>query len=220
MVSLSWLFSSASQRTADAQDKAPAPALPQPPTAAPVASPAPTPQVEPTPIPHQDQPPQSVDYRNHFFSQRSLRQLGLFFGGAGFFYWSLLVSRRAITRHQIAAQLKFYQPNQFGGRTARDMPKRDPLVAVEALNLATLNTLSFFVMAAGGVSWAFDISTMEDLRRLTRRSIEGVAGGKIDKAAEQEVAEWVAKTLGIEQGKEEQKGNGGRGGNGEEEGKR
>jgi hypothetical protein len=94
--------------------------------------------------------------------------------------------------------MQFYQPNQFNGRNHHDASQRSPLLAFEALNLATLNTMAFAVMMAGGVSWAFDISTLEDLRRKTRASIEATPGGTLDEAAEKEVVEWVAKTLKID----------------------
>ncbi len=123
-----------------------------------------------------------------------------------------MISRRAVMRHQVAARLKFYQPShQYLGRSisgnglpAKEPAKKDPLVAVEALNLATLNTLTFALMMGGGVAWAFDISSMEDLRRYTRRSIV-TGGGEVDEDAEREVVEWVGKTFGIEQQKEETK---------------
>ncbi|KAJ4298578.1 hypothetical protein N0V88_003608 [Collariella sp. IMI 366227] len=180
----------------------------------------------PLPHPHQElqQPPQPISFRENFLSQRSLRQLGLFFGGAGFFCWSLAISRRAITRHQLTSQLRFFSPTQFALRP--EQPKRNPMVAVEALNLATLNTLSFFIMAAGGLKWAFDISTVDDLRKWTRRSLEGVpvgttaAGAAADEEAEQEVVEWVAKTLGLDLEQEQKAaGNGNGSGDGEGSGK-
>ncbi|KAK3938429.1 hypothetical protein QBC46DRAFT_390333 [Diplogelasinospora grovesii] len=141
------------------------------------------------------------------FSTRSLRQLGLFMGGAGFLMFSVLVSRRAVIRHSTKAQLKFYQPNHASSAATRlkglkeqqqqETTGRDPLVAVEALNLATLNVVSFFIMALGGVSWAFDISSLDDLRRMARRSIHGAGdGGNLDEEAEREVAAWVAKYMG------------------------
>ncbi|KAK3906604.1 hypothetical protein C8A05DRAFT_11672 [Staphylotrichum tortipilum] len=186
MAVLSWLFgyprpgSDAHSKTSTTSPVPHTPAAPTIPPPSPVSTPSEQPQ-EP----------------NHFFSKRSLRQLGLFAGGAGFFFWSVLISRRAIVRHQIAAKLKFYQSNQCTGRSEKDLPKKDPLVAVEALNLATLNTLSFAIMAVGGVSWAFDISNMGDLRRYARRSVVTV-GGMVDAGEEQEVVAWMAKAFGIE----------------------
>lgn len=90
--------------------------------------------------------------------------------------------------------------------------KKDPLVAFEALNLATLNTMAFAVMAAGGVSWGLDIANLEDLRRYARRTVVHVGDGERDEEAEREVAEWVAKTFGIE---EKKKGDGEGGGKNE-----
>ncbi|KAK4149283.1 hypothetical protein C8A00DRAFT_47066 [Chaetomidium leptoderma] len=164
------------------------------------AATTPTPPLPPAstlpPPPQQQEETHPPSHSSPFFSQRSLRQLGLFVGGAGFLYCSVMISRKAVARHQLAAKLKFYQPNQWTWRTREDMPKREPLVAVEALNLATLNTMAFAIMAAGGVSWAFDISSLEDLRRRTRQSIVD-ASGEVDEAAEREVVEWVTKTFGI-----------------------
>ncbi|KAK3298330.1 uncharacterized protein B0H64DRAFT_471641 [Chaetomium fimeti] len=172
----------------------------------PYSPPASTP-AQPTAPPHQGQPssplpppgqnPQQIDYYAHYFSARSLKQLTLFLGGAGCFYLSVMVSRRAAIRHQLAARLKFYQPNQFVWRSEKDLPnKKDPMVAFEALNLATLNTMAFAITAAGGASWALDIADMEDLRRYARRSIVE-AGGERDEAAEREVAEWMVSTFGL-----------------------
>lgn len=132
-------------------------------------------------------------------SPRSLRQLGLFFGGAGFLFVSVMITRRAAARYQIASQLKYFQPSNGNGLTHQGPPPKDPLMALQALNLATLNTLSFAIMMAGGVSWALDISSAEDLKRLARRSMAKSGGGELDQAAEEEVAQWVAKTLGIKE---------------------
>ncbi len=166
------------------QTTTPAPAAPT------IPSPPPASISQPSPS---DLPREPSD----FFSKRSLRQLGLFAGGAGFFFWSVLISRRAIIHHQIASRLKFYSSNQCLGRSEKDLPKKDPMVAAEALGLATLNTLSFAIMAAGGVTWAFDISNMEDLRRYSRRSVVTV-GGTVDAAEEQAVVDWMAQAFGIE----------------------
>lgn len=41
--------------------------------------------------------------------------------------------------------------------------------AFEALSLATLNVCSFAMMATGGVLYALDINSVEDMRRYVRR---------------------------------------------------
>jgi hypothetical protein len=124
--------------------------------------------------------------------------MGLMLGGAGFFYWSVMISKRAAMRHQLASKLGFFQGNQFMWRSQKELPKREPLVAAEALALATLNTASFAIFAAGGVTWALDVSSLEDLRRYARRSIEwsAVRVGMVDEEAEWVVVEWFGKTFG------------------------
>lgn len=69
------------------------------------------------------------------------------------------------------------------------------MVAVEALNLATLSVVSFALMAGAGTAWALDISSLEDLRERARRSLYGPEG-RVDEDVDKEVAEWMAKTLG------------------------
>jgi hypothetical protein len=68
------------------------------------------------------------------------------------------------------------------------------LIALEALNLATLNVFGFGIMLTGGLAWAFDISNVEDLRRRARGHM-GETGAATDEEAEREMEEWVAKVL-------------------------
>ncbi|KAL2122052.1 hypothetical protein VTJ04DRAFT_2507 [Mycothermus thermophilus] len=164
------------------------------------------------------------------FSARSLRQLGLMLSGAGFFYWSVMISRRAAVRHHLASQLRFFTGHHeyliLRGVGLKDLPgylemqakhypslpslaqRREPMLAAEALSLASLNLMSFAIMAAGGLSWAFDISSLEDLQRYSRRSVAKSVGRRLQKEvekeedaeiekAEQEVAEWFGRTFGL-----------------------
>jgi hypothetical protein len=78
---------------------------------------------------------------------------------------------------------------------AADAKAGGPLMAIEALNLATLNVIGFAIMMVGGLSYAFDISTMDELRVKARAVIGGAAGGRTDEEAEREVEEWVARVL-------------------------
>ena len=78
-----------------------------------------------------------------------------------------------------------------------------PLLAIEALNLATLNTVSFFTMLTGGAAWAFDISSIDDLRRMARSHI-GPPGAQTDDALEREIEEWAAKVLRRKGGKDDE----------------
>ncbi|KAJ4355207.1 hypothetical protein N0V85_009550 [Neurospora sp. IMI 360204] len=146
------------------------------------------------------------------FSERSMKQLGLFFGGATFFALSVAVSRRAVARHLKASKMEIFAPNMASGMARpgniNAKAPRDPMVAVEALNLATLNVVSFATMAAGGTCWAFDLLSVEDLKRKARRTLYGGTEANLDEEAEKEVAEWVAKTLGIDLEKAEEEAKG------------
>ncbi|KAL0937671.1 uncharacterized protein CTRU02_207402 [Colletotrichum truncatum] len=126
------------------------------------------------------------------FQSRAAKQLGLFFAGAGFLMFSTFVTRRAITRKQLAAYPKFYQPSH--SPAGKQVNPEGSMIALEALNLATLNVISFGMMMTGGAAWAFDVTSVDDLREMARRSIRGAAG-QTDEAAEREFEEWAAKVL-------------------------
>ncbi|KAM0322709.1 hypothetical protein ACHAQA_009300 [Verticillium albo-atrum] len=136
--------------------------------------------------------PSPIHVDNGPFSSRGLKQLGLFFAGAGFLVCSTLITKRAVTRKQLAAFPKFYQPSHAAA--GKQENPEGSLIALEALNLATINVFSFAVMATGGVAWAFDISSVSDLRDKARATIRGEAG-KTDEAAEREFEEWATRVL-------------------------
>lgn len=70
--------------------------------------------------------------------------------------------------------------------------------AFEALNLATINVLSFGMMTTGAAMYALDINNLEDARRFMRVAMEGGidTSGKSDEVLEAEVTEWVTSLLG------------------------
>ncbi|CAJ2504524.1 Uu.00g119180.m01.CDS01 [Anthostomella pinea] len=141
----------------------------------------PVPVAPPPPQPH---PP--------ILSQRSLKQLGLFFAGTGFLALSILITRRSVVRKIRATAPRFYtQSNRPVGKGDSD----SSLIAFEALSLATLNMMSASVMVTGGLSWAFNISNIEDLRAKARGHV-GAGDGKTDEEAEKQMEEWVDKILG------------------------
>lgn len=157
------------------------------PTAAMATPPAPSSSSAAPPTPRA---PAFVD--NGFFSRRSMQQLGIFAAGAGFFLFSTMITRRSISRKKLASLPKFYSPSHAAaGQTGN--PEGN-LIAVEALGLATLNVMSAGIMTFGGIAWAFDLSSVEELRERTRKSIHGEAGN-LDEKAEKEFEEWAAKVL-------------------------
>jgi hypothetical protein len=136
------------------------------------------------------QAPAIVD--NGFFSRRSMQQFSIFAAGAGFLFFSTMVTRRSIARKKLASLPKFYSPSHAAA--GKQGNPEGNLIALEALNLATLNVMSAGIMTMGGIAWAFDLSSIEDLRERTRRTLHGEAGN-IDEKAEREFEEWAAKIL-------------------------
>jgi hypothetical protein len=102
-----------------------------------------------------------------------------------------LITRRALVRRYKATVPKFYQPSN---RANYDV--NGAMEAFEALNIATINVLSVGMMLGGGLLYAFDISSLDDMRQYVRKSI-GVDGPRTDEDAEKEIEEWIAKTLNI-----------------------
>lgn len=142
------------------------------------------------------QTPSTSESHSALFSQRSRRQLGLFFVGAGFFAVATVITRRALVRRYKATIPKFYQPSNRANSEVNGA-----IEAFEALNIATINVMSVGMMLGGGLLYAFDISSLDDMRRHVRKSI-GVEGPRTDEDAEKEIEEWVAKTLNIQMKKE------------------
>jgi len=129
------------------------------------------------------------DTQSAFFSQRSRRQLGLFFAGASFFAISTAITRRSLVRRYKATVPKYYQPSN---RPNSDI--NGAIEAFEALNIATINVVSVGMMFSGGLLWAFDIASLDDMRRKVRTRL-GVDSVRTDKDAEEEIEEWFATVL-------------------------
>ncbi|KAF5568852.1 hypothetical protein FPHYL_2566 [Fusarium phyllophilum] len=127
---------------------------------------------------------------------RSIRQFGLLLTGAGFLAASVAVSRRSVLRMRHDLFPKFYTSNRH--QVKFDSGDRS-LLAVQALGLATLNVMSFGVMLVGGISWAFDLSSIEELRvrtqAVTRRP--GMVSPEDEKAME-ELIEGLMGKMGME----------------------
>ncbi|CAG8982964.1 hypothetical protein HYALB_00003543 [Hymenoscyphus albidus] len=138
----------------------------------------------------QPQPSEQPESRS-FFSQRSARQFGLFAAGVGFFALSTVITRRSLVRKYKATVPRFYHPSN------RVAEVNGGLEAVEALGLATVNVASVAMTATGGLLWAFDISTLDDLRRKVRKQMGFSRTGNSleDKEAEEEIEEWFAEVL-------------------------
>ncbi|KAJ5510236.1 hypothetical protein N7453_002339 [Penicillium expansum] len=153
----------------------------------------PKPQEKPTP--DESAPPSTTSTNTNSPSTlaQSNTNLKLFFGGMTFFALSVLVTRRAFHKKRMACMPPFYTSSTYHqphSNSAAD--------AFEALNLATLNVVSFGLMAGGAVGYALNINGLEDMRRVVRNGLQGGSDApvKTDEELETEVTEWVTKILG------------------------
>lgn len=119
----------------------------------------------PTPSPEAPQPSSSevIYEKTPITSPRSLSQMSIFFLGASLFMVSASVTSRAVYRRQIRAIPRFFVPNTNPHEYFSPW-----LDAVQALGIATMNVTSVGVMVVGGTLWAFDISTMTEMRAILR----------------------------------------------------
>lgn len=137
---------------------------------------------------------------SELWSPRSRRQLGLFLAGASFFAVSSLVTRRSLARRYKASIPAFYHHSNHQPRNVSGA-----LDAVEALNIATINVVSLAMMFTGGLLWAFDISSMDDLRRKFRDGMGVETTAQSDQQVEEQLEEWLASVLARKEKKEKEK---------------
>jgi hypothetical protein len=81
----------------------------------------------------------------------------------------------------------FYQPSNKA-----PPPINGAVEALDALTVATANVLSVALMSTGGLLWAFDIASIDELRAKIRGTlgVDGEAGR--ESRAEKELEEWLA----------------------------
>ncbi|KAF2453047.1 hypothetical protein BDY21DRAFT_357152 [Lineolata rhizophorae] len=149
---------------------------------------------------HQQQPPSPTpppeSTLSFFTNARSRQQFGLFAAGATFTALSALVTRRALARRMQAARPAYYQQSNRPAGAPVDGGRE----ALEALNIASLNVASIALTLVGGGLWAFDVSSVEELRWRLRRGLGLEAKGKEED--EDEFEEWLAAVLARKEGKE------------------
>ena len=167
-----------------------------------------------------EQPPRRTSFIAETLTARSRRQLSLFFAGATFFALSSVITRRSLIRRRKAGIPAFYHPNPNTYLQLRSHNEVNGAVeAFEALNIASVNVVSLSFMLTGGLLWAMDISSLEDLRRRVRglgllvdehgREISDQTHGLHDaqriKDADEELEEWIATILARKEDKDRRK---------------
>ncbi|OJD17584.1 hypothetical protein AJ78_02335 [Emergomyces pasteurianus Ep9510] len=121
----------------------------------------------------------------------------LLLGGTAFLILSSIITRRALLRKRISALPPTYTSAPF-----HQPPVNGALEALEALNIATINVASVAMIGVGAGMYAFDINTMEDLRRKVRGGLGVDGSGRSEQDVEEELEEWVVSVLGRKAEKE------------------
>ncbi|KAI5846525.1 hypothetical protein DFP73DRAFT_593598 [Morchella snyderi] len=170
---------------------APAPAAAAAAAAAPPPSPPPPP---PTPSPPTETAPAAAPRPTE--ARRQLKQLTLLLSGSAFLALSILTTRRTLAQRRLALTPPFYHPNTRPPL----VPPNGALDALQALNLATLNTTAFAIFLVGGGMVALDVCTLEELRERARKT---AAVGEAEREAEEEFEEWLVGVLARKEKKEE-----------------
>lgn len=129
---------------------------------------------------------------------RLRKQLTLLLGGGAFLALSVAVTRRSVYKRRIGLIPAFYHPNT----RPPAIPPNGAIDAIEALNLATLNTFAFAMLMVGGGMFALNVSSVEELRARARASGDW---SETQRAAEEEFEEWVVGVLARKEMKEEVK---------------
>lgn len=115
--------------------------------------------------------------------------------GAGFLAASVFVARRSVLRQRLSMLPPFYASN----RAPLNVTDSDrQLLAARALGLATLNVVSFGVLLVGGLSWGFNISSVDELRARTRMALDRPTGmsPEEEREAELEMEKMVEGLMG------------------------
>lgn len=140
-------------------------------------------------------------------SPRTNKAPVIFTAGLAFSALSLLITRRSFARRRLrhlAHAQASSAVNKAGMLPGTGIeitqpvtpPKVNPsMEALEALNIATINVISFSMLAMGSALWYLDIGSLEDARRKLRGGL-GVDGSeRSEQEAEEEMEEWLAEVL-------------------------
>ncbi|KAI1971585.1 hypothetical protein LOZ51_006745 [Ophidiomyces ophidiicola] len=139
---------------------------------------------EPSPQLIPDQPPAQSQ------SPRLNNSTKLLIGGSIFFALSALITRRSLSRRRIASI-----PPYYTSATNHKPPVNGAMEALEALNIASINVVSLAMLGVGGAMHAFEINTLDDLRRKVRGGLGADGSGRSEQQVEEELEEWVVTVL-------------------------
>jgi hypothetical protein len=118
-------------------------------------------------------------------AKRSRRQFALFLGGSAFALFATLITKRAVNRRLRWSKPTFYRNNM----QHPEQQINGGLEALEAFSVATVNVVSWGLMFVGGMFYAFDISSLEEMRARNRTRM-GLTS-EDQKGSQVVVGEWI-----------------------------
>lgn len=130
---------------------------------------------------------------------RSQQQFSLFLAGAALVGVTTLITRRATAR-----KINAVRPAGLFSQSNKLPEVNGAMDAAEAFALATVNVCSFGLMIGGGVLWALDISTLEDLRGKVRKGMPVEGEGRTEQESEEDVEEWMSIVMARMSGRSDQ----------------
>jgi hypothetical protein len=136
---------------------------------------------------------------SYMTNRRSRKQLSIFVAGATLLTFSTIITRRSLLARRKATYPSFWRQSNAPLKQSFS----GAMEAFQALQLASLNVGSSMLMVTGGLLWAFDISSIEELRRKIRGGLGVDGSGRGESAVEEEFEEWMAKTLDRRRQKDE-----------------
>ncbi|ODH49153.1 hypothetical protein GX48_04771 [Paracoccidioides brasiliensis] len=137
----------------------------------------------------------------------------LLIGGTAFLILSTFITRRTLRRKRLTSL-----PPTYTSAPYHKPQVNGALEALEALNIATINVASVAMIGVGACMYAFDINTMDDLRRKVRGGLGVDGSGRSEQVVEEELEEWVARVFS-RKAEKEKRSEGGRQQDANEKGK-
>jgi len=130
--------------------------------------------------------------------RRERKQLTILLAGCGFTLLSAMVTRRAVVRRINWAKPTYFRHNNMHpeGRI------NGSLEAMEALSVATVNVFSWAIVFVGGVMWATDTSSIDEIRARLRVRL-GLEEEE-QRGSQEMVGEWIEAAKIWKQGKSQE----------------
>jgi len=83
-------------------------------------------------------------------------------------------------------------------------PINGALEALDALGIATINVFSYGIMFGGGLLWAFNISTLAELKNRIKMPLDLESGEENGNNSEDYAGNWLAAAIVIKEEEERQ----------------